>query len=672
VTTTLDAAVQRARVGELGAIELLATADRLAAAGDPHLAATQYQEWIERNPDDPLLYALQFNLGVVLNGLNDLPAARRALEAAIQLRPDFLPPCINLGFVEERLGLTADAVARWYDVVNRLGAVSAEAISHKTAALRQVARVLEAAHLDGNAEEALHRSLEVSPQQRDVLQHWLSLRQRQCEWPVMLPFAGFTRPQLVGGMSPLSLAAYTDDPLLQLANAADYNRHDIGRPARSFSARHRRLLERGQSERLRIGYLSSDLREHAIGHLMAELFELHDRRAVEVFIYYCGHPVSDALHLRIKGSADAWLDISAMTDPQAAERMVADDIAILIDVNGYTHSARTGVLAMRPAPVIVNWLGYPGTTGSPYHDYIVADEFIIPPQNEIFHSEKVKRLPCYQPNDRRRQVADSPGSRTEAGLPDNAAVFCCFNAAHKITGFTWHRWMRILTGVPGSVLWLLDGVASTNARLRELAAQHNVAPERIVFARKLANPYHLARYVLADLFLDTTPYGAHTTGSDALWMGVPVLTLPGRSFASRVCGSLVTAAGLPDLVCASSDEYVARAIELGSDPTKLAERRRRLQAGRDTCVLFDTPLLTRRLEALYREMWSEALAGGIPRPDLSNLDVYGEIGAELDSDDVETGAVADYHDRYVAKLAERDAFSMIRDDSRLWRGASRA
>lgn len=668
MTDLLNAALARAKSRDLGAIELIATADRLASAGEPRLAATLYRGWLEEAPEDPFAYAINFNLGSLLSSQGDLSGAASALAEAVRLKPDFFPPYINLGLVLERLGHTAEALGQWYAVANRLGAVSGEAIGHKLMALKQLGRVLSASHLDSNAEEVLHHALSLAPRERDVMQHWLSLRQRQCHWPVVHTPPGFNRPNLVAGFSPLSLAAYTDDPLLQLGVAADYARNDVGRPARNFAHTHQQLIARGQPRRLRIGYLSSDLREHAIGHLMAELFALHDAGTFEVHAYYCGVQTDDAMHRRFKADAHAWVDITGMNDIEAAERIVADEIAILVDVNGYTHSARSGVLAMRPAPIIVNWLGFPNTTGSPWHNYIIADGVIIPPENEWFFSETVRRLPCYQPNNRHRLVADSAGTRADAGLPQSGTVFCSFNAAHKFTPHTWARWMRILHGVPGSVLWLLDGVASTNERLRAHASAHGIAPDRIVFAPKMANAYHLARYIHADLFLDTSPYGAHTTGSDALWMGVPVLTVPGRCFASRVCASLVTNAGLPEMVCDNAEDYVARAIALGNDRPRLAALAAKLRANRDSCALFDTPNLVRHLEALYRDMWQQAIDGRLPRPDLRNVDVYAEIGAELDRDDVEMAAVPDYLDLYRRKLAERDTFAMVPPDNRLWRG----
>jgi predicted O-linked N-acetylglucosamine transferase (SPINDLY family) len=321
---------------------------------------------------------------------------------------------------------------------------------------------------------------------------------------------------------------------------------------------------------------------------------------------------------------------------------------------------------MRPAPIIVNWLGYPGSLGSAYHNYIIADDFIIPPGDEVYYSEKVLRIPCYQPNNRKRQIGSQVPTREEAGLPSDGMVYCCFNGTHKITPFTWARWMEILKAVPGSVLWLLDTIPTTNARLRELAAEHGVAPERIVYAPKRANAAHLARYPLADLFLDTVPYGAHTTSSDALWMGVPVLTLAGRSFPARVCGSLIRSAGLEDLICTTPEQFVQSAVELGLDRERRQRYRDKLAAGRDSCVLFNTPLLVASLERVYAEMWSDFMNDRVPKPDLSNLDLYNETAIGLDRDDVEIMTVPDYRGLYRAKLAEYNRYCYLRPDARLW------
>ena len=650
--------------------DLLVATHRLVAAGAPERASLLYREWLGQHPDHPLRYAMAFNLGMLLSNTGELEAARDALLDAIRMRPDFLPAPINLGFVLERLGAVGEAVLGWQAVVAQLQAVNGEALAQKRIALKQLGRVFESVHYDPAAEDVLRQSLEIDPTQREVLQHWLSLRQRQCEWPVPAPFGEIGRTQMLASMPPLTLATYTDDPLLQLATAAHHHRHDLGRADGSQAHTHRRLLDDGSRRRLRIGYLSSDLRDHAIGHLIAEIFALHDRSAVEVFAYYTGHPVDDSLHARIRATVDHWRDLAALDDVAAAQRIADDGIAILVDVNGYTHGARTRMLTCRPAPVIVNWLGFPGTSGSPDHHYIIADDFIIPPEHEIYYSESVLRLPCYQPNDRQRAISAETPSRQEVGLPDDATVFCCFNGAHKITPFHWRRWMAILQRVPDSVLWLLQGVATTNDRLRRLASEHGVAPERLVFAGRRDNADHLARYRLADLFLDTTPYGAHTTASDALWAGLPIVTLAGRSFASRVCGSLVRSAGIGELVCATGEAYVELAVALALDPGRRAALRRRLQDGRDGCVLFDTPLLVTRLEALYAQIWRAAQAGRSPRPDLSNLDIYREIGASLDDDACETGAT-DLPARYAAALAERDAIAMIRPDARLWPGAPR-
>ncbi|WP_044558998.1 glycosyl transferase [Azospirillum sp. B4] len=649
---------------------LIQTADALRRAGLFPQARLLYDRWVAENPDHPLLYATLFNHGVMLTEAGDLAAARDCLQRAVTLNPDFHPAAINLGRVLERLAGPGQALAQWQAAVARLSPVTGGAIHHKTVALNQSARVLEAMGQDAAAEAQLRQSLDIAPHQAEVAQHLLALRQRQCAWPVVQPWDRMDAATLRGGLSPLSVAAHTDDPLLHLAMAWHYNKTDVGIPATPPITDHWAARTARRDGPLRIGYLSSDLREHAVGHLMAEVFALHDPAAVEVHAYYCGPQIDggteDALHARFRASAHRWTDLAGLDDATAARRMADDGIQILVDVNGYTREGRPKLLALRPAPIIVNWLGFPGTTGSPYHHYIIADDWIIPPASERFYSERVVRLPCYQPNDRQRTVAAERPTREQAGLPAEGTVFCCFNGAHKITPHTFDRWLTILARVPDSVLWLLSSTDDAHARLRAVAAERGVAPERLVFAPKLANPQHLARYPLADLFLDTCPYGAHTTASDALWMGVPVLTLDGRGFAARVCGSLVRAAGLPELVCAGPRDYVDRAVALGRDPDLRQHYRDRLAANRDTCTLFDMPGLVRSLEGLYAGMWADCLQGRLPRPDLRNLDVYWEVGTAQDHEGVEVQALADYTAWWREPLARRHAHRPIPPDGRMW------
>jgi predicted O-linked N-acetylglucosamine transferase (SPINDLY family) len=642
--------------------DLIHTTEMLKQSGQKNSVENLYATWIQYNQDHPLLYAVLFNYSIALSDAGKLNDARGALERAISLNPDFMQAYINLGRICERLGNPGLAVMQWSAALGKMTAINGAAITHKTMLLNQSARALETASQDESAEGMLRQSLELDCNQREVVQHLVALRQRQCEWPVILPSERVSPSVMMEGMSPLSAAAYTDDPLLQLATACHYNKMDVGTPAGAMDSWPRASAG---SAPLRIGYLSSDLREHALGYLMTEVLGLHDRNEVEVFAYYCGPEAQDPLHVNFKATADHWTAMSNLDDAAAARRIEEDGIQILVDLNGYTREGRLKLVATRPAPVIVNWLGYPGTMASPYHHYVIADDWIIPESHEIYYSERVMRLPCYQPSARNRSVSSQRLSRSEAGLPEKGMVYCCFNGSHKINRFTFERWMMILSRVPDSVLWLLGSTDAANERLKNHAKQAGVAPERIVFAEKLANPSHLARYPLADLFLDTTPYGAHTTASDALWMGVPVLTFSGRSFASRVCGSLVRAAGIPEMACTSAEEYVNRAVAFGNDRSSLNQFREILRAGHDSCTLFDMPLLVRHLEGLYRQMWNQFEKGDQRRPDLSNLDVYLEVGSKAKHEEIEVQTIQDYHGWWHEKLSQRHKFRPISPDNRL-------
>jgi len=658
----LSPALIQAMVGNMTVPDLIRAAETFKNSGQAASVEAAYAAWIGANPADPLLYAVLFNYSVVLSDVGKLDAAQHCLEQAIGLQADFMPAYINLGRIYERQGKIGPAIVQWSAALAKMAAVNGTAVAHKTTALNQSARALEAVNQDETAEAMLRESLELDRQQREVVQHLVALRQRQCEWPVLASSERVDRSILLEGMSPLSAAAYTDDPLWQLALADHYNKRDVGTPAAAMDAW---PLAGERSGPLRVGYLSSDLREHAVGYLMTEIFGLHDRSQIEVFVYYCGIEAQDGLHEHFKQTADHWVSISSLDDAAAASRIAQDGIQILMDLNGYTRDARLKLVALRPAPVIVNWLGYPGTMASPYHHYLIADDWIIPPEHEAYYSEKVVRLPCYQPSNRNRIVAPDRPTRSEAGLPEDGMVFCCFNGSHKIHRFTFDRWLKILAGVPGSVLWLLANTESTANRLRAYAQGQGIDPQRLVFAGKLANPAHLARYALADLFLDTTPYGAHTTASDALWSGVPVLTLSGRSFASRVSGSLARAAGLSELICATAEEYVERAVAFGNDRASIEPFREKLRSGRESCTLFDMPQLVRGLEELYRDMWRACEAGVLPRPDLANLDVYLEIGNQAEHEAVEAQRIADYHGWWIERLAKRHRLRPIPADRRL-------
>ena len=646
--------------------ELFNQAEKLQADGEALASAELYKNWIACNPGDPLLHAAYFNYGVALAKAGDRLGAISATREGIRLKPDFYPPYINLGRLLEDAGQDGAAIQQWLEMTGRLKEVNGETVKNKLTALQQAGRVLESHLLDGPAEDALKQSLDISVAQPEVIQHWIALRQRQCKWPVAAEWERAPASALMAGISPLSLANLLDDPMFQLARAWKYSREFIKPPSNPRSLPVHSPGLRRRSGKLRIGYVSSDLREHAVGFAMTDVFEQHDRDRFEIYAYYCGIERIDPTRLRIMNSADRWLDINGLSDEQAAARIGQDEVDVLVDLNGYTKLARTRVFALRPAPIAVNWFGFPGTMGSPYHHYIIADEHIIPQESEIYYSEKVVRLPCYQPNDRKRVVAAERPKRGDENLPDDAFVYCCLNGMQKITPPTFAMWMTILTQTPGSVLWLLSGGDETDARLRDLAAQSGVAPERLIFAAKKANPEHLARYALADLFLDTFPYGAHTTAADAMWIGAPILTSPGKSFASRVCASLAHAAGIGELVCPTQEIYVARAIELARDPQQISALRQKLIAGRQSSLLFDTARLVRDLENLYRGMWDEFQGGRRPVPDLSNLDSYHDVGVEISLENHPFLTPDAYRRLYRDKLEVRHAIDPIRPDSRLW------
>ena len=408
---------------------------------------------------------------------------------------------------------------------------------------------------------------------------------------------------------PLVYVSMSQDPAAQLrcamVHAASMHpeRNDLGRERPA--PRH---------DRIRVAYVSADFHDHATAYLTAGLLEQHDRSQFEVTAISLGPDVTSAMQARIRAGVERFIDARGKSDFQIAVMMRELQIDIAVDLMGYTGGARADIFAYRAAPVQVNYLGYPGTLGTSHIDYILADRFVIPEEAQCFYTEKAVYLPdSFQSNDARRVIAETTPSRAEAGLPKDAFVFCSFNNTYKINPEMFDIWMRLLQKVEGSVLWLLGGSATIVANFRREAEARGIASERLVFATKLPYPEHLARYRLADLFLDTLPFNAGATASDALWAGLPVLTCAGEAFAARMAGSLLHNVGLPELVTHALSEYEARAAMLAGNPDALHDLRARLAENRLRAPLFDTDRFRQHLEVAYRTMCNLSREGALPR-----------------------------------------------------------
>lgn len=366
------------------------------------------------------------------------------------------------------------------------------------------------------------------------------------------------------------------------------------------------------NNKIRVGYFSADFHNHATLHLMAEFFELHDKSKFEIIAFSFGPNERDELWTRVFKAFDQFIDVKNKTDHEISLLSRQMNINIAVDLKGYTKDSRPGIFCSGAAPIQINYLGYPGTIGSNYLDYIIADKTVIPENSQAHFSEKIIYLPnCYQINDTQRPISNKIFSRSELGLPESAFVFCCFNNNYKILPETYKSWMRILNSVDGSVLWLLEDNPWAAINLKKAATTAGIDSNRIIFAKRVSQEDHLARHRAADLFLDTTPCNAHTTASDALWAGLPILTMVGDAFAGRVCASLIRAAGLPQLITETRDQYEKLAIELAKNPKKLIELKERLAQNRLTHPLFDSISLTKQIEIAYQMVFKNS-AEGLP------------------------------------------------------------
>jgi predicted O-linked N-acetylglucosamine transferase (SPINDLY family) len=372
--------------------------------------------------------------------------------------------------------------------------------------------------------------------------------------------------------------------------------------------------ERYQHDRIRIAYLSADFHGHATAYLAAGLFELHDRSRFETTAVSFGPDASDDMRSRLRVAFDRFLELRSRSDREIAATLRELEIDIAVDLKGFTMYSRPAIFAQRAAPLQVSYLGYPGTMAASYFDYIVADQTVIPPEHAAFYAEKIAWLPdSYQVNDSGRRIAERTPTRSELNLPDEGFVYCCFNNSCKIQPAVFDVWMRLLAATAGSVLWLFEENAAVARNLRIEAARRGIAPERLVFAPRLPHAEHLARHRQADLMLDTLPCNAHTTASDALWAGVPIVACLGSTFAGRVAGSLLRAVGLPELVTASLPDYEALALRIAHEPALAAALKERLARNREVAALFDTRRFTRNIEAAYTAMWQRSQRGEPPQ-----------------------------------------------------------
>ncbi|MGA3076015.1 MAG: tetratricopeptide repeat protein [Bryobacteraceae bacterium] len=564
------------------AVELL----RRAVGCDPHLAAA----WND--------------LGRVLAQQGMLAEGAASCRRAIAEAPDFAEAHNNLGNLLQMAGAVEEAVACYGTAVG-LRPDYAEAFRNLGSALRRLGRVDEAATALGAARAIDPGFATATAQlayQLKELSDWSQLDELTAELIASVEAGS-------GAVNPFVFLSLDTTPAEQLLCARRWASDQLG------AAGQRAAASRGE-ERITVGYLSADFQEHATAHLIAELFELHDRGRFRVIGYSYGRDDGSAARRQLRGSFDEFEDLLDCSHTESAARIRAGRVDILVDLKGYTTDARPEILVLRPAPVQVSYLGYPGTMGSDAWDYVLVDPVVVPAEEQPYFTERLVHLPdCYQVNDRRRPIATHVLARVECGLREAGFVFCCFSSAYKITAPMFDIWMRLLAGVPGSVLWLLEanGTAMANLR-REAESRLAGGAARLVFAPSLPNPEHLARLAIADLFLDTLPYNAHTLASDALWCGCPVITCAGGTFAGRVAASLLQAIGLPDLVTQTLTDYETLALQLALDPDRLRAIRVELAANRLTTALFDSRRFARHLESAFETMWRMHLAGLPPRP----------------------------------------------------------
>ena len=541
---------------------------------------------------------------VLLKELRRYAEALASYDLALSARPDYAEALNNRGSVLHELRRYAEALASC-DRALRVRPDYTDALYNRGATLQELKRYEEAL-------ASYERALAIKADHPHAFGGAADCVMKLCDWDKRTRFAADLNGHVSGKksiISPFLFLGYSGDPALQLQCARNYIENKIPLPLPPYWS--------GQTwhhDKLRVAYLSPDFSSHATAFLTAELFELHDRSRFEIIGVSFGVDDRSEMRRRLVAAFDEFHDVRGNSDKEVAKLLNDRQVDIAVDLAGYTTDSRPGIFAHRPVPIQVNYLGFPATMGADFIDYIIADAIVLPVEQQPYYTEKVVYLPdCYQVNDTKRKIAERTPTRQEMGLPEHAFVFCCFNNNWKITPEIFDVWMRLLHQVEGSVLWLLWDNDGAERNLRKEAQRRGIDLSRLVFAGRLPLAEHLARHRLADLFLDTLPYSAHTTASDALWAGLPVLTCKGEAFAGRVAASLLHAVGIPELITSNREDYQTLALKLARDPALLAEIKAKLVRNRDTCPLFNTERFARHIEAAYTTMWETWQRGEGPK-----------------------------------------------------------
>ena len=565
---------------------------------EPRLALDSYDRAIALKPDFAEAF---YNRGLLLKELRQFDAALASYNRAIALKADCAEAYCDRGNLLKELQHPEAALASYERAITIKGDF-ADAHANRGNLLRELMQYEAAVQSYDAALAYRTRSKWVRGMRLHAKMHIALWDDLQAEFALLT--ASLEREE--AALPPFCAMALSDSAALQRRAAQNWVRQECP-PDESLG----RIAAYPRHEKIRVGYFSADFRSHPVAMLMAPVFEAHDRSRFELSAFSFRPGAGDPMSARLARAFDRFVEVPRSSDQEVAQLARRLEIDIAVDLGGFTAGSRSGMFALRAAPIQVNYLGYSGTLGAPYMDYIIADSTVIPLAARPGYSEKVAWLPhCYLPAGDRAAISVCAQTRADCGLPPQGIVYCCFNAHHKITPGTFDSWMRLLHAVDDSVLWLKMGSAVAVRNLRKEAARRGIAPERIVFAAPMPRlEDHLARHCLADLFLDTLPYNAHATATDALRAGLPVLTRAGEAFAARVGASLLRSMGLPELIATSAQHYEELAVELAQDRQRLADIREKLIATRGTAPLFDTAAFTGHLEGAYARMYQRHVDG---------------------------------------------------------------